>query len=146
MQKLFGITTDTLATYNGIFFAIAIGILIVLALRNPILAKMGIRNIPRRPAQSLLIIIGLMLSTVIIGASLGIGDTVYHSIRITALESVGHIDETIESPLRRSSTARYFPEGSIEKFEDIFAGDDRVDGIISRIRSSLPVMIPATNK
>ena len=75
MQKLFGIATDTLATYNGIFFAIAIGILIVLALRNPILAKMGIRNIPRRPAQSLLIIIGLMLSTVIIGASLGIGDT-----------------------------------------------------------------------
>ena len=146
MQKLFGIATDTLATYNGIFFAIAIGILIVLALRNPILAKMGIRNIHRRPAQSLLIIIGLMLSTVIIGASLGIGDTVYHSIRITALESVGHIDETIESPLRRSSTARYFPEGSIEKFEDIFAGDDRVDGIISRIGTSLPVMNPATNK
>ena len=59
MQKLFGIATDTIATYNGIFFAIAIGVLIVLAIRNPILAKMGIRNIPRRPAQSLLIIIGL---------------------------------------------------------------------------------------
>ena len=110
MQKLFGIATDTIATYNGIFFAIVIGILIVLAFRNPILARMGIRNIPRRPAQSLLIIIGLMLSTVIIGASLGIGDTVYHSIRIVALESVGHIDETIESPLRRFSIARYFQE------------------------------------
>lgn len=146
MQKLFGIATDTIATYNGIFFAIAIGVLIVLAIRNPILAKMGIRNIPRRPAQSLLIIIGLMLSTVIIGASLGIGDTVYHSIRIVALESVGHIDETIESPLRRFSIARYFPEESVQKFEDIFREDERVDGIISRIGTSLPVMNPSTNK
>jgi putative ABC transport system permease protein len=146
MQKLFGIATDTIATYNGMFFAVAIGILIVLALRNPILARMGIRNIPRRPAQSLLIIIGLMLSTVIIGASLGIGDTVYHSIRITALESVGHIDETVESPLRRFSIARYFPEDNIDKFEDIFRGDERVDGIISRIGTSLPVMNPRTNK
>ena len=146
MQKLFGLATDTIATYNGIFFGIAVGILIVLALRNPILARMGVRNIPRRPAQSVLIIIGLMLSTVIIGASLGIGDTVYHSIRITALESVGHIDETIESPLRRFSIARYFPEDTTEKFEDIFQGDDRVDGIISRIGTSLPVLNPSTNK
>ena len=146
MQKLFGIATDTIATYNGIFFAIVIGILIVLAFRNPILARMGIRNIPRRPAQSLLIIIGLMLSTVIIGASLGIGDTVYHSIRIVALESVGHIDETIESPLRRFSIARYFPEESVQKFEDIFREDERVDGIISRIGTSLPVTNPSTNK
>ena len=36
MQKLFGIATDTIAAYNGIFFVIAIGTLIVLALRNPI--------------------------------------------------------------------------------------------------------------
>ncbi len=40
--------------------------LLFLALRKPVLAKLGVRNIPRRPAQSILIVIGLTLSTIII--------------------------------------------------------------------------------
>ena len=31
-----------------------------LAIRHPILFKLGLRNIPRRPAQSFLIVIGLL--------------------------------------------------------------------------------------
>ena len=40
----------------------------------------GVRNIPRRRAQTVLIIIGLMLSTLIITAAFSIGDTVNYSI------------------------------------------------------------------
>jgi putative ABC transport system permease protein len=87
-----------------------------------------------------------MLSTVIIGASLGIGDTVYHSIRIGALEAAGHVDETITSPFSRFSIARYFPEDKVHDFENMFDGDDRVDGVISRISTSLPVMNSRTER
>ena len=83
MEKLFGLSTDSLALYLASLFALLVGLLIIQGLRNPILVKLGVRNIPKRPSQSILIIVGLMLSTVIIGASLGIGDTVYNSIRIT---------------------------------------------------------------
>ena len=38
----------------------------VFSRRNPVLFKLGLRNIPRRRAQTVLIIIGLMLSTAII--------------------------------------------------------------------------------
>ena len=36
-----------------------------IAWRNPVMFKMGLRNIPRRKAQTALIIVGLMLSTLI---------------------------------------------------------------------------------
>ncbi|MCL0044078.1 ABC transporter permease [Dehalococcoidia bacterium] len=146
MQQLFGIPIDSLATYLAITFAMLVSILLVLSLRNPILVKLGVRNIPKRPAQSVLIVIGLTLSTVIIGASLGIGDTVYNSIRVTALEASGYVDETIVSSSRRFSTTRYFPEDRIDVFDNMFDGDPRVDGIISRIGTSLPAMNPGTNR
>ena len=146
MQELFGMPIDSLGTCLAIIFTVSVGILLVQAIRNPVLAKLGIRNIPKRPAQSLLIVIGLMLSTVIIGASLGIGDTVFNSIRVTALEASGYVDETITSSLRRFSSTRYFPEERMKEFEDLFDGDARVDGIISRISTSLPVMNDATSR
>ena len=42
--------------------------------------KLGVRNIPRRRAQTTLIVLGLMLSTVIISAAFTTGDTVDRSV------------------------------------------------------------------
>jgi hypothetical protein len=62
----------TLPSATSIMIALLIGVglillyLLALNLRNPVLVKIGLRNIPRRPAQSLLIVIGLTLSTIII--------------------------------------------------------------------------------
>ena len=93
MQELFGLSTDSIAWAIIFSLGITATLVTVGVLRNPIIAKMGVRNIGRRPAQTSLIVLGLMLSTVIISASLGIGDTVYSSIRNTALDSMGHIDK-----------------------------------------------------
>jgi putative ABC transport system permease protein len=146
LQKLFGLSTDSIAIYLAIGFVILGGSLLIQSFRNPILVKLGVRNIPKRPTQTILIIIGLMLSTVIIGASFGIGDTVYNSIRIAALESSGYVDETIGSPSSKFSSNGYFSESRVNDLEKIFTGDDRVDGIIPRISNSLTVTHPATNR
>ena len=55
----------------GLIIAVALILLylVLVAARNPVLVKIGLRNIPRRPAQSILIIIGLTLSTIIIVSS-----------------------------------------------------------------------------
>jgi putative ABC transport system permease protein len=73
--------------------------LFLAGLRQPVMAKLGVRNIPRRPTQSILIVIGLTLSTVIIVSALAIGDTLTYSVRWHAIKSYGEIDEIIAPPL-----------------------------------------------
>ena len=91
------------ATNTMIGLLIAVGLillyLVLLATRNPVLVKIGLRNIPRRPSQSILIVIGLTLSTVIILSSLATGDTLTYSVRSSAVQAYGRIDEIIAPPL-----------------------------------------------
>ena len=66
MEEIFGLDTDiimlgTLVGFLVIFFGVG-----TLAVINRIVLKIGLRNIPRRPAQTALIVVGLMLSTLII--------------------------------------------------------------------------------
>lgn len=68
-------------------------------LRRPVLAKIGLRNIPRRPAQSILIVIGLTLSTIIIISALSIGDTLNYSVQRQAVAAFGEVDEILAPPL-----------------------------------------------
>lgn len=69
------------------------------SLRNPVLVKVGLRNIPRRPAQSILIVIGLTLSTIIIVSAFSIGDTLNHSVRSHTIKAYGKIDQILAPPL-----------------------------------------------
>lgn len=73
--------------------------LLVVSLRNPVLAKLGLRNMARRPAQTVLIVVGLTLSTVIVVSALGAGDTLRNSIERQAISAYGQVDEIIAPPL-----------------------------------------------
>lgn len=68
-------------------------------LRNPVLMKIGLRNMLRRPTQSALIVIGLTLSTIIVVSALGVGDTLRYSIQKQAIAAYGEVDEIIAPPL-----------------------------------------------
>ncbi len=75
---------------------ILVGLLMAaLSVRSPILARLGLRNIPRRPLQSSLIVVGLTLSTTIFTAALSLGDTLNHSLRNQVVEAYGHVDQVI---------------------------------------------------
>lgn len=67
--------------------------------RNPVLMKIGLRNLTRRKGQSVLIVIGLTLSTIIIISSLGVGDTLRFSVQKQAVSAYGKVDEIIAPPL-----------------------------------------------
>jgi len=87
----------------AVVLAAGVGLLLLwmlwLAIRHPILFKLGLRNIPRRPAQSLLIVIGLMLSTVIFVSALSLGDTLKYSIQRNAVDAYGAVDEVLAPPV-----------------------------------------------
>src|SRR3989304_2475409 len=95
MDSLFGIPIGTLMVVFLVAFATVMGLVTTLALRNRVLFKLGVRNIPRRRGRTTLIVVGLMLGTVIIAAALSTGDTMTNTIRASVLTSLGNIDEVV---------------------------------------------------
>ena len=95
MQSLFGIPMGTLMAWMLAIFLVVTAAVTALALRNRLFFKMGLRNIPRRRAQTVLIIVGLMLSTVIITSAFGTGDTLSYSIRSAVTSGLGSVDEAV---------------------------------------------------
>ena len=75
---------NVLAIWLSSLMALIFLVSVLLASRNRILVKLALRNIPRRKAQTALIIVGLMLSTTIIMAALAIGDSINGGIRLGA--------------------------------------------------------------
>jgi putative ABC transport system permease protein len=93
MTSFFGVAPITVASWmSGAVGLVLLGLL-AFALANRILLRMALRNIPRRRAQSVLILFGLMLATLIITASLAVGDTSTYSLQAIQLRQIGGIDE-----------------------------------------------------
>ena len=63
MERVFGLPAGPLSVALAIIVVGSIGIVTVIALRNLVFLKIGLRNIPRRRGRSALIVLGLMLGT-----------------------------------------------------------------------------------
>ncbi len=149
MEKLFGIPMDSIALVLVITFVIVMGFVAVLAWRNRIMLKLGIRNIPRRPAQTALIVFGLMLSTIITTAAFGTGDTIVYTIKSLAARGQGNTDEIVgkgTSAFGTSTTATYFQYSQFETLHDELAGYDRVDGLLPVISERAPLVNMTTRQ
>jgi putative ABC transport system permease protein len=146
MDSLFGISTQLLAQIIGTSAILILVVIIGLSLTNRIMFRIGSRNITRTPLQSLLIVIGLMLSTTIIGASLGVGDTVTHSIRKVALEGTGHVDQEIEPQGNAIFGNSYISDSDAENIRKMAFENNLVDGVIFRIQSVAPAVNTRTNR
>jgi putative ABC transport system permease protein len=89
----FGIPALTVAGWMTGAVAVLLVALLLFAAFNRVLLKMALRNIPRRRAQTVLILFGLMLATLIITASLSVGDTLNYSLQAIQLRQIHGIDE-----------------------------------------------------
>src|SRR6266508_2156508 len=95
MQRVFGLPAGPLSLWLAIMLIACVGAITVLAVRNLVFLKIGLRNIPRRRGRTALIILGLMLGTTIIASSLLTGDTMASAVRSSVVKSLGLIDETV---------------------------------------------------
>ncbi len=95
MTDLFGVPIDTMTTILVVTTAVIVGGTLLLALFNGIFFKIGVRNIPRRRAQMLLIVFALMLSTTLLTGVLATGDVVTAAGQSVAVYNLGSVDETI---------------------------------------------------
>lgn len=138
MGKVFGLPALELAIIMTSILIIIFLVISIGAIRRSILFKMGTRNIPRRKGQSALIIIGLMLSSIIIAASLGIGDTVRYSVRSVSLDFLGPTDETIIGPGKQIFGDEYFSYSEFKNIEEKAIANPDIDGLLPLIQISLP--------
>src|SRR3954454_20273571 len=95
MDTIFGLPVSGLMVGLLIALGVCLAMVAWVAWRHPVIFKLGVRNIPRRKAQTILIVVGLMLSTMIISAALGTGDTVDYSMTSDAYNKLGHVDELV---------------------------------------------------
>src|SRR6266481_5369768 len=96
MTQLFGIPLDTLTTILLVITLVIIGGVGLLAITHTIFFKIGVRNIPRRRTQMLLIVFALMLSTTLISSVLATGDVITAAVQSVAIYNLGNVDETVE--------------------------------------------------
>lgn len=144
MNEIFGIPMTGIMV--GLLIALGVCLLSIawVAWRRPVIFKLGVRNIPRRKAQTTVIVLGLMLSTLIIAAALGTGDTLDHSMTADAYDGLGHVDElvvygqSVNDP--GDDTNDTIPAASLTLVEQALAGDENVDGIMPVIETRVPVV------
>ncbi len=96
MTDLFGIPIDTLTRVLAVITLLILGSVLVLAVSNRIFFKIGVRNVPRRRSQMLLIVSALMLSTTLLTSVLATGNVITATAQTVAVTNLGNIDETVE--------------------------------------------------
>lgn len=147
MDELFGISMNILMYVLSALFLITAAGVTFMAFKNPIMLKLALRNIPRRRGQTVLIVVGVMLSTVIMSAAFGTGDTLSYSIRDEAITSLRNVDEVI-TRVRTNDLqifrVPYFPYEDFEKLADGMADDDAIDGLTPQIGEWVPAKNPGS--
>lgn len=119
--------------------------------RQRVIFKMGMRNIPRRPAQTTLIIIGLMLSTLIVSAALTTGDTLNNTVTSVVYKVMGHTDELVvvsygnKDSNDTSAADTFFPESVASQLRSKLDKNAPIDGLMPMLFSSVPTIDTRNN-
>src|SRR5215203_3254209 len=162
MTELLGVPTKQLTLVLSGVFAAGTLILAFLAARNRTSFRMAVRNVSRRPTQTTLILLGLMLATVLFSAAFTTGNTLTNSLRAQALENIGRVDVVVKAEKPESSGGvafgpgageppapdvreRYFDESLVGKIRDRLSGVESVAGVAPLAKESVPVRSPETD-
>ncbi len=159
MSEIFGIPMSTIMVVLLALLAVCLLSVGWVAWRRPVIFKMGVRNIPRRKAQTILIVIGLMLSTLIIAAALGTGDTINYSATLETYRSLGPTDELVVASRQEDAEGSIatainerarLPEAALQRIETHFQGTNLIDGLMPVLIEQVPVALieggaPAAN-
>lgn len=143
MNDLFGVSMDIIAVVSMAVTAAILLFVAYIAWRNPVMFKLGLRNIPRRKAQSTLIVVGLMLSTLIMSAAFGTGDTLTTSVTGEVYSILVEADEWISWDAEkepRPVEEQLIPLATVEEWQRMFADDPEIEAFVPFQRETLPIM------
>ncbi|HWS81287.1 MAG TPA: FtsX-like permease family protein [Rubrobacter sp.] len=150
MEELFGVPTQQLLWILLAIFGAAALILGLSALRNRVSFRMAARNLPRRRTQTILVVLGLMLATMLFSASFTTGDTLTNSLRMQSLENLGQVDVQVQADGAGASGQQEFGDTSSERanyfdakvageVRDRLSDENRVAGVAPAAIETVPV-------
>ena len=144
MDSLFGIPLTSILVTLLLALGVIFGIIVLIGVRHPLFVRMGLRNIRRRQSQTLLIVIGLMLSTLIISAAFATGDTVGFSITNQVFEDFEEADFVVgfNQDLVVERDARFLTDDFLATLTAEYGNDPEFDGVAGLLVETLPVVNP----
>lgn len=148
MKTLFGMPIESLLVGLTATLFLGLGFLALAAWRNRVLFWIGVRNIWRRPAQTGLIVLGLMLATLLISSALVTGDTISYSIENSAVDILGETDLIVQprtqegaNPTAAGRDDSYIQPKMYTKVAQALEKDDLIDGLTPAIQENLPAAV-----
>lgn len=150
MDNIFGLPMSGVLVALVIALSLSLLTVVWVAWRRPVIFKLGVRNIPRRRAQTTLIVVGLMLSTLIISAALGTGDTLDYSLTKDVYTNYGNVDtlvvqsEQVDAPAIDRSTK--IDASALAIVDSALAENKHVDGIMPILDERVPAHNLTTNQ
>ncbi|MCH8064961.1 MAG: FtsX-like permease family protein [Chloroflexi bacterium] len=152
MDSMFGLSMNIIMWVLLGVLGIALSAVGYVIVRSRVMFIMGVRNMPRRVAQTTLIIIGLMLSTLIIAAAFTTGDTVNYSLSATSYGLLGHTDEWVVLAAEQDGPPRDIESSISQETTDGLraalsqASISEIDGVLPVLRGDVPVINPRSRQ
>ncbi|MCC6236972.1 MAG: ABC transporter permease [Dehalococcoidia bacterium] len=157
MTELFGVPIERVMYGVLVLLGLCLATLAVIAWRQPVLVRMGLRNIGRRPGQTALIVLGLMLSTLIMSAAFATGDTVGYSIAGQIYNNLRETDITLhydsgrgQDSGRDQDSGTGQPDGpqllvdsDLERLQRDLGANPDIDGISGQLEVAAPAVLRA---
>lgn len=145
MEELFGLPTIRLMWIVVAIAGVAAAVIAFIFFKRPILVRMGLRNIPRRRAQTVLVTMGLTLATIIVTIAFSTGDSLAVSIRglaLDGLERIDHFITTEETDAVGEDAGDGIPNQVLIDLQAEFAEDDRIEAIFGSRFDLVPIEHP----
>ncbi|MDA1010232.1 MAG: FtsX-like permease family protein [Chloroflexi bacterium] len=142
MDSLFGVPLTNILIVLLVLVAAIFGVLAWIGIRNPLLVKMGVRNLARRKTQTALIVIGLMLSTLIISAAFATGDTVGYSVTNAIYEQLGEADVVVVLDPDLAEPGEKMTDEHVRALQALAASDPDIDIVTGVVQTPIPAINP----
>ncbi|HEX5504115.1 MAG TPA: FtsX-like permease family protein [Thermomicrobiales bacterium] len=153
MTTLFGVPMQNIMV--GLLAVMGVCLLGVafIAWRNRTMFLIGVRNVPRRKAQTVLIVFGLMLATLIIASAMTVGDTLTYSIKQQVYDQAGRIDLTVQRGaedrgqfVAARDDAAYFDAARYDAVRGKVAGDANITALMPAIHANVAALDTTTKQ
>jgi putative ABC transport system permease protein len=135
-----------------VLFAVCTGAVLAIYLTNRAMFRIGLRNVRRRRTQTVLIVVGLMLATLIISSAFVTGDSLSSSITNVTYANLQRTDIALHHFHSASAGATaslaqqgYVDQAIVPALQAHFQGDRDIAGFTPALHETLPVLDTRTN-
>jgi ABC-type lipoprotein release transport system permease subunit len=141
MDNLFGVPLSSFLIALTLLVAMIGGILVWIWWRNPLLVRMGMRNVVRRKTQTALIVIGMMLATLIVSAAFATGDTVGYSVTNSIYNDLQGADVVLVFDRNAAPPGvTQLSDEDVDALRDALRDDPNVEGVSGLVQTRVPAI------